>query len=523
MQLNVFVLIGIQKYGSGNWKEISAFMDSGKKEKQLDEHYWQLYMGKHGVCLPVEFSIDNFQTMKDTIDIFPESENGGEEGSDFPSKDDLFRIPLVPGYDRGQQVERDVLAPDAIPTSASASSVTASSGGRGGRAQGSQQAAQQLLQPDLPGYMPLREDFETEYENEAEQFLADMEFSSDDHPSEVELKLQVIRIYNHKLAERDKRKRFVLDRGLVDIKKHQQEEKKLTKEERDLVSKLRPFARYHSQEEHEALVKGILRAQRLRQQIELYKVYRQMGLTNLDEVLKYESDKKHKDQELRYKKERDGAAYVYENSRVQTGLSALGKRAAPDDLDGAQQQQSSEAVPRAGKGRGRRKSTADSAANGSSQVTTVSSESVADASADPSDAMEVSEQLLQTSTATPADPSFAWSTVPALVSVQDVRRAQGAHLLSELELQLCARVPLQPLVYLGIKDAIIAEAFGVGLLTLDGVRTRVGHALSGQQSALLFDFFVKEAHINEAVQQRNHNQQQQQLAAGQSASSNGGH
>jgi hypothetical protein len=36
-----------------------------------------------------------------------------------------------------------------------------------------------------------REDFDFEYENDAELLLADMEFSPDDHPSERELKLQV--------------------------------------------------------------------------------------------------------------------------------------------------------------------------------------------------------------------------------------------------------------------------------------------------------------------------------------------
>ena len=74
---------------------------------------------------------------------------------------------------------------------------------------------------DLPGFMPLREDFDIEYENDAENLLADMEFSTDDHPSERDLKLQIIRIYNAKLAERDERKRFVIDRGLVDFKKQQ--------------------------------------------------------------------------------------------------------------------------------------------------------------------------------------------------------------------------------------------------------------------------------------------------------------
>ena len=46
----------------------------------------------------------------------------------------------------------------------------------------------------LQGFMPLREDFDVEYENDAEALLADMDFTPDDHPGERELKLQVGRL-----------------------------------------------------------------------------------------------------------------------------------------------------------------------------------------------------------------------------------------------------------------------------------------------------------------------------------------
>jgi transcriptional adapter 2-alpha len=80
----------------------------------------------------------------------------------------------------------------------------------------------------------------------------------EDHPSERALKLEVIQIYNKKLDERNKRKRFAIDRGLVDFKKQQQQERKRTKEERDLVARLRIFARFQTiktAEEREALAR----------------------------------------------------------------------------------------------------------------------------------------------------------------------------------------------------------------------------------------------------------------------------
>ena len=46
------------------------------------------------------------------------------------------------------------------------------------------------------GFMPKRKDFETEYDEEAETRVCEMEFSEDDPPEEVKLKLQVLEHYN---------------------------------------------------------------------------------------------------------------------------------------------------------------------------------------------------------------------------------------------------------------------------------------------------------------------------------------
>lgn len=75
---------------------------------------------------------------------------------------------------------------------------------------------------EIAGFMPLRGDFDIEFNNDAEDLLVDMEFNKDDTAAEVEMKLQVIGIYNTKLAERNERKKFVIDRGIVDTKKQLQ-------------------------------------------------------------------------------------------------------------------------------------------------------------------------------------------------------------------------------------------------------------------------------------------------------------
>lgn len=49
---------------------------------------------------------------------------------------------------------------------------------------------------EILGYAPLREEFEVEYDNEAELFLADMEFSPEDSKEEIQIKENILEIYN---------------------------------------------------------------------------------------------------------------------------------------------------------------------------------------------------------------------------------------------------------------------------------------------------------------------------------------
>ena len=53
-----------------------------------------------------------------------------------------------------------------------------------------------------------------------------MEFRATDHMSEKQLKLDVIAVYNHRLDEREKRKKFVIEHNLLDYKKQQMGGKK---------------------------------------------------------------------------------------------------------------------------------------------------------------------------------------------------------------------------------------------------------------------------------------------------------
>jgi transcriptional adapter 2-alpha len=84
-------------------------------------------------------------------------------------------------------------------------------------------------------------------------------------------------------------------------------EKKRTKEERDVVNKIKVFARLQTREQHEAFIDGLLCASfsvshvfeltmsldemALRKRISELQEYRKAGLTSISEVDRYERDK----------------------------------------------------------------------------------------------------------------------------------------------------------------------------------------------------------------------------------------
>ncbi len=108
------------------------------------------------------------------------------------------------------------------------------------------------------------------------------------------MKLKVLKLYDYKLSEREARKKFAIERNIIDFKKIQQAEKKKLKEEKDIVNKYRPFARFISQEEFEELTSQVLKEKQLRQRIEQLQSWRSRGITTLDAGEAYEKKKGNK-------------------------------------------------------------------------------------------------------------------------------------------------------------------------------------------------------------------------------------
>lgn len=147
---------------------------------------------------------------------------------------------------------------------------------------------------DLSGYNIKRQEFDPEYDNDAEHLLADMEFKENDTEEEREIKLRVLHLYSKRLDERKRRKDFILDRNLL----HQNSfEKDLSQEENSLCRKYDTFMRFLSKEEHEEFMKAIVSEHRIMKRIQALREAHAAGCHSTAEADRYLEQKRKRENE----------------------------------------------------------------------------------------------------------------------------------------------------------------------------------------------------------------------------------
>ena len=145
---------------------------------------------------------------------------------------------------------------------------------------------------ELTGYNVKRNEFDPEYDMDAELPLAEMEFRENDTEEDVQMKLRMIEIYNSRLQERARRKQFILERELLNVKRQQSQEKKRSQYERDLHGTMRVFARFLTSEEYDILLEGLAAEHRIRSRISELKEYRRNGIHTIAEGEDYDLEKR---------------------------------------------------------------------------------------------------------------------------------------------------------------------------------------------------------------------------------------
>lgn len=326
----ILLLEGIEMYGMGNWAEIAEHVGTKSKVQCID-HYMTAYINSSCYPLP-DMSRVNGKNRKELLAMAARMQGEGKKGlsgvGDLTPKEES---PFSPSRVKAEDLSGEPLAGRSPSSIISGVSKKASTMGQfKDRAQGCKldglTSAEDIhvdrsvgikrpkhsgdegpSMTELSGYNAKRQEFDPEYDNDAEQSLTEMEFKENDTEAERELKLRVLRIYLSRLDERKRRKDFILERNL--LTPHPME-KELSSEDREVFQRFKVFMRFQSQEEHENLLKNIIEERKIRRRIEELKESRAAGCRTLAESKMFTEQKRKKEMELSAEKARESGQTV---------------------------------------------------------------------------------------------------------------------------------------------------------------------------------------------------------------------
>ncbi|KMT08465.1 hypothetical protein BVRB_6g140200 isoform B [Beta vulgaris subsp. vulgaris] len=292
----ILLLEGIEMYGLGNWAEVAEHVGTKSKSECID-HYNTIYM--NSPCFPLpDLSHVVGKNREELLAMAKEqsdlkqvlTEDSMKEESAFSAKVKIEEPHKEAPDSQSSQGVKKPTNSTAVQDGSNGIKVEDSHPDRSvGEKKPRTSADDGPPVTDLCGYNPKRGEFETEYDNDAEQLLADMEFKETDTEAERELKLRVLRIYSRRLDERKRRKDFVLERNLLYPDPF---EKNLTPEEKEICQRYRVFMRFHSKDEHEELLRTVIEEHRIRKRILDLQEARAAGCRTSAEAQRYISRKR---------------------------------------------------------------------------------------------------------------------------------------------------------------------------------------------------------------------------------------
>ncbi|XP_022925352.1 transcriptional adapter ADA2b-like [Cucurbita moschata] len=300
----MLLLEGIEMYGFWNWTEVAEHVGTKSKE-QCIEHYSSVYMNSPYFPLPDMSHVVG----KNRKELLAMAKGHGEDKKGYSilgeltlKEESTFSPQRVKVEDTHKVDPSGRLSSSAM--SEGSFNVAATTGNK--KASSANQVKDGLVKmedsqtdrnfkgkkPNLPankgpslielsGYNEKRQEFDPEYDNEAEQLLAEMEFKDADGEDERELKMRVLRIYSKRLDERKRRKDFILQRNLLYPSSF---EKDLSVEERAICRQYDVFMRFHSKEEHKELLQTVVAEHRTLKRIQELKEARAAGCRTPTEV-----------------------------------------------------------------------------------------------------------------------------------------------------------------------------------------------------------------------------------------------
>lgn len=397
---------GAETYGLGSWADIADHIGGYRTKDEVRDHYTDTYLNSSKFPLPERASPQD----RSLFDTIPRDEFQARKKRRIEERKDA-------------QKNQPPTDPKQKPTSSVPSC------------------------HEVQGFMPGRLEFETEYFNEAEEAVQHMQFEPGDgiNPKtgelepEMELKVVVMDIYNHRLTSRVERKKVFFEHNLLEYRKNAAADKKRTKEERELHNKIKPFARMMNRADFEHFTAGIEYEHDLRQAIAQLQEWRKMQIKDLKSGEKYEADKA----------KRTATLAANNVDRFGSSLSSrMPKPSAQEPPSQASQLVQPELPPKPETGTGLA-SPPESAVS-----------PTAGAIVNGANGTKATNGLNGAAIPQPRFSLAPLDKVPRLDL--NTENSPDLHLLSESERDLCEKLRLSSKAYIVMKDAILREALKTG-------------------------------------------------------------
>ncbi|KAI0759856.1 hypothetical protein BD413DRAFT_487174 [Trametes elegans] len=321
----LLLLEGITLQGLGNWQAISEHVGTRTKE-EVEKHYYAVYIDSPNWPLPrmdVDFDIDpaEFQERKrrrissmtttsapppkaapvsapgvhEVATFLPgrlEFEHELDNEAEDIVKDLEFGVCLEWGGDQIPEDENDLDVKARARLEEELKAKEASPGKR---------IPNGLINGMLNGYHSNGDTPRRETSSKVDDDKQGSDANGDDAdeqtqpppfetPESLEFKLSLLESYYQRVDKRHEAKAIMFDRGLLNYKQMQAADKKRPKEEKDILHRLRPFARLQTAEDFEQFQADILYEHMLRKRIQELQHYRRMGLRTPADIEKYEAD-----------------------------------------------------------------------------------------------------------------------------------------------------------------------------------------------------------------------------------------
>ena len=234
------LLANLSTSGLNNWEDISNIMGN-RGQVECESHYYSFYYTQKEDPLPKESSIiidNNKNIIKEKLEI-----------NKNIVKNKLNECQVNKGNSIQEQPKEQKV------NKRNSRCLCLRKNPRNGEAE----SAAEIL-----GCRPKRHEFETEFLNDTEIEISHLEFDENDKEDELKIKYDVLRDYNLRIKEREERKNFVFEKGLLDLRRQNRIESKLSRDEFELLLFLKPFLRFYENSEFFDLFEGIVLEQELK-------------------------------------------------------------------------------------------------------------------------------------------------------------------------------------------------------------------------------------------------------------------